>query len=69
MTAWWRQLSFGLTVAHYSSQGIDEYQEEPIEKGPHYNQDPTGRRTGNACDTNVQKVSNRHSLWRYLEHE
>mmetsp|Transcript_40354 Transcript_40354/g.114237 ORF Transcript_40354/g.114237 Transcript_40354/m.114237 type:complete len:277 (-) Transcript_40354:407-1237(-) len=37
-------------------QGIDEYQEEPVERGPHYNQDPTGRRTGNACDANVQKV-------------
>ncbi len=28
-------------------QGIDQYQEEPVEKGPHYTQDPTGRRTGN----------------------
>lgn len=28
-------------------QGIDEYSEEPVEKGPHYNMDPTGRRTGN----------------------
>ena len=28
-------------------QGIDQYSEEPIEKGPHYLQDPTGRRTGN----------------------
>ena len=28
-------------------QGIDEYSEEAIEKGPHYVMDPTGRRTGN----------------------
>jgi len=37
-------------------QGIDEYQEEPVEKGQHYQQDPTGRRTGNRCDPNVAKV-------------
>lgn len=28
-------------------QGIDQYSEEPIDKGTHYLQDPTGRRTGN----------------------
>ena len=28
-------------------QGIDEYSEETIEKGPNYLMDPTGRRTGN----------------------
>lgn len=28
-------------------QGIDEYSETAIEKGPHYCMDPTGRRTGN----------------------
>lgn len=28
-------------------QGIDQYQETPVEKGPHYTMDPTGRRTGN----------------------
>ncbi|GFR53143.1 hypothetical protein Agub_g15863 [Astrephomene gubernaculifera] len=37
-------------------QGIDQYQETPVEKGPHYNMDPTGRRTGNACDPEVAKV-------------
>ncbi len=28
-------------------QGIDEYSEAPVDKGPHYTMDPTGRRTGN----------------------
>jgi hypothetical protein len=28
-------------------QGIDEYQEDTVDKGAHYMQDPTGRRTGN----------------------
>lgn len=28
-------------------QGIDEFSETPVEKGPHYTMDPTGRRTGN----------------------
>uniref|UniRef100_A0A061RIM6 Upf0769 protein n=1 Tax=Tetraselmis sp. GSL018 TaxID=582737 RepID=A0A061RIM6_9CHLO len=37
-------------------QGIDEYQEEAVEKGKFYCQDPTGRRTGNACDPEVAKV-------------
>lgn len=37
-------------------QGIDEYQEESVEKGAFYLQDPTGRRTGNACDPKVSKV-------------
>ncbi|KAG2433099.1 hypothetical protein HYH02_012802 [Chlamydomonas schloesseri] len=37
-------------------QGIDKYQETPVEKGPHYSEDPTGRRTGNACDPEVAKV-------------
>ncbi|GLC60944.1 hypothetical protein PLESTB_001698200 [Pleodorina starrii] len=37
-------------------QGIDQYQETPVEKGPHYTMDPTGRRTGNACDPEVAKV-------------
>lgn len=40
----------------FDKQGIDEYQEGEIEKGPHYKQDPTGRRTGNACDPSVSKV-------------
>jgi hypothetical protein len=39
-----------------SLQGIDEYQEESVEKGAFYLQDPTGRRTGNACDPKVSKV-------------
>ncbi|MEW5314815.1 MAG: hypothetical protein WDW38_006284 [Sanguina aurantia] len=37
-------------------QGIDSYAEEPVEKGPHYNMDPTGRRTGNACSSQVAQV-------------
>ncbi|GIL57388.1 hypothetical protein Vafri_12633 [Volvox africanus] len=37
-------------------QGIDQYQETPVEKGQHYTMDPTGRRTGNACDPEVAKV-------------
>jgi len=37
-------------------QGIDTYAEAPVERGPFYNMDPTGRRTGNACDPNVAKV-------------
>ena len=28
-------------------QGIDEFSEAPLDKGPHYLMDPTGRRTGN----------------------
>ncbi len=28
-------------------QGLDEYSEAPVEKGPFYTADPTGRRTGN----------------------
>ena len=28
-------------------QGIDTYSETPVDKGPHYLMDPTGRRTGN----------------------
>jgi hypothetical protein len=28
-------------------QGLDEYSEAPVEKGPFYAADPTGRRTGN----------------------
>jgi hypothetical protein len=28
-------------------QGIDTYSETAVEKGPFYNMDPTGRRTGN----------------------
>lgn len=28
-------------------QGIDEYAEQPVEKGEYYKMDPTGRRTGN----------------------
>jgi hypothetical protein len=32
---------------HPDKQGIDEYAEAPVEKGPHYTMDPTGRRTGN----------------------
>ncbi|GFH15203.1 uncharacterized protein HaLaN_11391, partial [Haematococcus lacustris] len=37
-------------------QGIDEYAEVPVDKGKHYCMDPTGRRTGNACDPEVAKV-------------
>jgi len=37
-------------------QGIDQYSETPVEKGPFYNMDPTGRRTGNACSPDVSKV-------------
>lgn len=32
---------------HPDKHGIDTYSEEAIEKGPFYNMDPTGRRTGN----------------------
>jgi hypothetical protein len=32
---------------HPDKQGLDEYAEGPVEKGPHYTADPTGRRTGN----------------------
>lgn len=27
-------------------QGIDQYSEQPVQQGPFYNMDPTGRRTG-----------------------
>jgi len=37
-------------------QGLDEYSETPVEKGPHYTMDLTGRRTGNACSPDVAKV-------------
>uniref|UniRef100_A0A7S3QXZ8 Uncharacterized protein n=1 Tax=Dunaliella tertiolecta TaxID=3047 RepID=A0A7S3QXZ8_DUNTE len=37
-------------------QGLDEYSETHVEKGPFYASDPTGRRTGNACDPQVSKV-------------
>ncbi|PNH11745.1 hypothetical protein TSOC_001423 [Tetrabaena socialis] len=37
-------------------QGIDQYQEAPVDKGQHYTEDPTGRRTGNACEPEVAKV-------------
>lgn len=37
-------------------QGIDTYDENPIDKGEFYQMDPTGRRTGNACDPNHAKV-------------
>jgi hypothetical protein len=37
-------------------QGIDEYLESFTEKGAHYQQDPTGRRTGNRCEPQVSKV-------------
>lgn len=32
---------------HPDKQGIDTYSEDAIERGPFYNMDPTGRRTGN----------------------
>lgn len=35
------------------SEGIDSYSEAPVEKGDWYNQDPTGRRCGNACSPQV----------------
>lgn len=41
---------------HPDKQGIDEYQEEEVKKGEFYTQDPTGRRTGNACSPEVSKV-------------
>lgn len=41
---------------HPEKQGIDEYQEDKVEKGANYTQDPTGRRTGNACSPDVAKV-------------
>lgn len=41
---------------HPDKQGIDTYSEGDVEKGPHYNMDPTGRRTGNACSPEVAKV-------------
>ena len=45
---------------HPEKQGLDQYQEDfgngPVEQGPFYNADPTGRRSGNACDPNVSKV-------------
>lgn len=31
---------------HPDQQGIDEYAEQPAQQEPHYNMDPTGRRTG-----------------------
>lgn len=37
-------------------QGIDQYQETQVDKGPHYTMDPTGRRTGNGeagCETSA----------------
>jgi hypothetical protein len=32
-------------------QGIDQYSDQPVDKGPHYVMDPTGRRTGNGVCT------------------
>eukprot|EP00892_Ulva_mutabilis_P009617 jgi/Ulvmu1/7027/UM033_0086.1 len=37
-------------------QGIDTYDENAIEKGEFYQMDPTGRRTGNACNPTHAKV-------------
>ncbi|KAF8067412.1 CFAP298 [Scenedesmus sp. PABB004] len=37
------------------AQGIDEYADAPVQRGEHYAMDPTGRRTGNACDPVVAK--------------
>eukprot|EP00878_Enallax_costatus_P023901 GHUV01025462.1.p1 GENE.GHUV01025462.1~~GHUV01025462.1.p1 ORF type:complete len:232 (+),score=73.45 GHUV01025462.1:102-797(+) len=36
-------------------QGIDQYSEQAVEKGQFYCMDPTGRRTGNACDPELAK--------------
>uniref|UniRef100_A0A383V1I6 Uncharacterized protein n=1 Tax=Tetradesmus obliquus TaxID=3088 RepID=A0A383V1I6_TETOB len=36
-------------------QGIDQYSEQPVQQGPFYNMDPTGRRTGDACAPEVAK--------------
>ncbi|WIA33272.1 hypothetical protein OEZ86_006413 [Tetradesmus obliquus] len=36
-------------------QGIDQYSEQPVQQGPFYNMDPTGRRIGDACDPEVAK--------------
>ena len=45
---------------HPDKQGMDEYQEDfghgPVEKGPQYKPDPTGRRSGNAPDPKVAAV-------------
>tara|TARA_B100000609_G_C17161529_1_gene406448 strand:- start:270 stop:1043 length:774 start_codon:yes stop_codon:yes gene_type:complete len=45
---------------HPDKQGLDQYSEDfgngPVEKGAFYCADPTGRRTGDACDPNVAKV-------------
>eukprot|EP00775_Hariotina_reticulata_P013529 gene13529-13655_t len=34
-------------------QGIDQYAEQPVQQEQFYTMDPTGRRTGNACDPQV----------------
>lgn len=36
-------------------QGIDKYAEASVQKGANYNEDPTGRRTGQ-CMCNVEAV-------------
>lgn len=42
-------------------QGIDEYSEAPVDKGPHYTMDPTGRRTGNGvCPMRMREHSAQH---------
>ncbi|GMH35705.1 hypothetical protein BSKO_03573 [Bryopsis sp. KO-2023] len=41
---------------HPEKQGIDTYSEGVSEVGDHYEMDPTGRRTGNACDPKAAKT-------------
>ena len=44
-------------------QGIDEYQEAPVQKGPHYTQDPTGRRTGSGEELGMQMLFTYGHVW------
>jgi hypothetical protein len=41
---------------HPDKQGIDQYSDAAVEKGPHYNMDPTGRRTGNGRSPHIQAI-------------
>lgn len=40
---------------HPEKHGIDTYADAPIEKGPFYNMDPTGRRTGNGEKSHAER--------------
>lgn len=44
-------------------QGIDQYSEEPVQKGEFYCMDPTGRRTGNGEATILSKAIVVTLLW------